>query len=178
MYNYLSELDLYLNNASIGTTHDPIRLKYLDLLIDFITTTYEPTTQRLLSLLDNEEITYDLLWALFKPNSRVYTTCFGSGKPRCVICDGVEESDDARIARITRLDAAVATTQTINFLLWKATPFTLEWIGDDLYYPRLIVNSEIVLSRILRPVFYPLDLAITLIYKYKESGKSLLYEIS
>ena len=56
-------------------------------------TTYESTTQRLLSLLENEEITYDLLWALFKPNSRIYTTCFGTGKPRCVIYDGGEENE-------------------------------------------------------------------------------------
>ena len=25
-----------------------------------------------------------MLWALFKPNTAVYTTCFGTGKPRCV----------------------------------------------------------------------------------------------
>jgi len=30
------------------------------------------------------EITYDLLWALFKPNMVVYTTCFGTGMSRCV----------------------------------------------------------------------------------------------
>ena len=62
-------------------------------MVDFIKTAYESTTQRLLSLLENEEITNDLLWALFKPNSKVYTTCFGTGKPRCVICDGGEENE-------------------------------------------------------------------------------------
>ena len=39
---------------------------YLDLLIKHIKEAYEPTTQRLLPLLEYEEITYDLLWALFK----------------------------------------------------------------------------------------------------------------
>ena len=105
-------------------------------------------------------------------------TCFGIGKPQCVIYDGVEESDDARIVRITRLDAAVATTQTINFLLWKATPFTLEWIGDDLYCPRLIVDPETALSRILCPASYPLDSAVTLIHEHGGSGKSLPCEAS
>jgi hypothetical protein len=34
---------------------------------------------------------YDLLWALFKPNILVYTTCFGTGKPRCVLVNSGEE---------------------------------------------------------------------------------------
>ena len=107
-------------------------------------------------------------------------TCFRTGKPRCVICDGVEENDDARI---TRLDAAVAAdisaaTQIINLLRWKATPFTLEWIGADLYCPRLIVGPETALSRILRPASYPLDIAVTLIHEYGGSGKSLPCEAS
>ena len=101
---------------------------------------------------------------------------------------GVEENDDARI---TRLDAAVAadighapacTTSTlpqmIRFLRWNATPFTLEWIGDDLYCPRLIVDPETALSRILCPVSYPLDLAVTLIHEHGGSGKSLPCEAS
>lgn len=61
LYNYLSELELYQNNASTGITHDSTYLKHVDLLIDFIKRTYESTTQRLLSLLKNNEITYDLL---------------------------------------------------------------------------------------------------------------------
>jgi uncharacterized protein DUF7025 len=32
-----------------------------------------------------EIIIYGLLWALFKPSTLVYTTCLGTGKPRCVI---------------------------------------------------------------------------------------------
>ena len=47
--------------------------------------------------------------------------------------------------------------QIIKFLRWNATPFTLEWIGDDLYCPRLIVDPEAALSRILRPASYPLE---------------------
>ncbi len=46
--------------------------------------TYASITERPLALLENHEITYDLLWALFKLNMVLYTTCFGTGKPRCV----------------------------------------------------------------------------------------------
>jgi hypothetical protein len=93
LYNYLGELELYQSNANTGSTHDPTCLKHLDLLVDFIKSTYKSTAQRLFSLLGNDEITYDLLWAVFKPNSMVYTTCFGTGKPRCVTYDGGEEKE-------------------------------------------------------------------------------------
>jgi hypothetical protein len=32
-----------------------------------------------------------LLWALFKPNSVIYTTCLGTRKPRCIKYDFGEE---------------------------------------------------------------------------------------
>jgi len=62
-------------------------------LVDFTKTTYHSTAQRLLSLLENDEITYNLLWALFTLNSMVYTTCFGIDKPRCVMYDVGEEQE-------------------------------------------------------------------------------------
>ncbi len=86
-------MELYQSNANTRAIHDSTCLKHLDLLVDFIKTTYKSTAQRLLSLLENDEITYDLLWVLFKPNSMVYTTCFGTGKPRCVIYDDGEERE-------------------------------------------------------------------------------------
>jgi hypothetical protein len=54
------------------------------LLVDYLKSAYADTTQSMLSLLPTGYITYDLLWALFKPNALVYTTCSGTHKPRCV----------------------------------------------------------------------------------------------
>ena len=93
LYNYLNELQLYQSNANTRAVHDSICLKHLDLLIEFIKTTYKSTAQRLHSLLKNGKITYDLLWGLFKPNSTVYSTCFGTAKPQCVIYDDGEEGE-------------------------------------------------------------------------------------
>ena len=45
-------------------------------------------------LLKHSEIIYDLLWALFKPNEILYTTCFGTHKDRGVIFDHGEEKED------------------------------------------------------------------------------------
>ena len=66
-------------------------MEYLDLLISFIKTTYISTTERLEPLLKNREITYDLLWALFKPNLEVYTTYPGTSELRCVKYNYSEE---------------------------------------------------------------------------------------
>ena len=53
--------------------------------------TYASTTDRLVPLLENGEITYDLLWALFKPNTIVYTTCLDTEKSACFRFDKAEE---------------------------------------------------------------------------------------
>lgn len=83
MYNRLTALEAY--------QCDPLCPEHFNLLVNFVKTTYSSTTTRLIALLENHEITYDLLWALFKPNTVVYTTCFGTGKPRCVKYDFGEE---------------------------------------------------------------------------------------
>ena len=80
LFNYLDELQFYQSSPFTCNIHDPTSLKHLDLLVDFIKTTYKFTAQRLHSLLESGEITYDLLWALFKPNSTIYSTCFGTEK--------------------------------------------------------------------------------------------------
>lgn len=53
-------------------------MQHLDLLINCVKSIYVPTTERLLPLLEYGEITYDLLWALFKPNTPICATCFGT----------------------------------------------------------------------------------------------------
>lgn len=65
--------------------------QHLLLLIDHLKKAYSATSQRLSSMLQHGHITYDLLWALFKPGSHVFTTCFGTKEPRCVIFDAGEE---------------------------------------------------------------------------------------
>jgi hypothetical protein len=61
------------------------------LLIEHLKKDCADTTNRLDSLLKSGKITYDLLWALFKSNTIVYTTCVGTLKPRCVVFDYGEE---------------------------------------------------------------------------------------
>ena len=70
---------------------DATELKHLGLLADFIKSKYASTTDRLIPLLENGEITYDLLWTLFKPNTIVYTTCLDTEKSLCFRFDMGEE---------------------------------------------------------------------------------------
>ena len=76
LYNRLTELEEY--------QYDPLYLKYFNLLVDLLKKTYTSITKRLTALLKGHEITYDLLWALFKPNIVVYTTYYSTGKPRYI----------------------------------------------------------------------------------------------
>jgi hypothetical protein len=42
------------------------------------------TREKVNKLLQDGDITYDLLWALFTPNSEIFTRCLGNEQPRCV----------------------------------------------------------------------------------------------
>ncbi|OCL12971.1 P-loop containing nucleoside triphosphate hydrolase protein [Glonium stellatum] len=87
LYHFLPELEAY-KGAPENSTH-------LDLLVNYIRDAYTSTKQRLVSLQDSGEITFDLLWTLFKPNELVYGKCFGTDKRRCIRFNlgGVKEDD-------------------------------------------------------------------------------------
>ena len=61
--------------------------KHLDLLVCYLQKHFASTIQTLPQLIEHNEITFDLLWALFPPNSLVYTTCIYSEQPKCLVFD-------------------------------------------------------------------------------------------
>nr|KMM69764.1 hypothetical protein CPAG_06078 [Coccidioides posadasii RMSCC 3488] len=92
LYHFLPELEAYRNSV-VNDGPDTYEQKHMDLLIQHLRQAYKTVTERLHSLLSGRKITYDLLWALFKPNMPVFTTCDGSGEPRCVKYDsGMEKT--------------------------------------------------------------------------------------
>jgi hypothetical protein len=101
LYQYLPELEhcLAKPNSCDSTTIDKLRL-----LIRYISESYTATSQRLTPLLEHGEISYDLLPFLFKPNDPVYTTCFGTGKPRCVKYDAGEAKTRSNGEKYYQLD--------------------------------------------------------------------------
>lgn len=63
-------------NAATKAAHLKVLIKYLD-------TDYADTKKTLYPLLDSNMITFDLLWALYKPNTIAYTTTYGNAdEPR------------------------------------------------------------------------------------------------
>jgi hypothetical protein len=93
LYHYLPEFESHRSRIQANAAK-AASITHLDLLIDCIKTIYIPMSQDLLPLLGLGEITYDLLPLLFKPNTLVYTRCFGTKKSRCVIYDSAEEKVD------------------------------------------------------------------------------------
>ncbi|KAH6692795.1 hypothetical protein BKA61DRAFT_499673 [Leptodontidium sp. MPI-SDFR-AT-0119] len=90
LFHYLPELESCQIWNEIAPL-DQLGSEHIRLLVDYLKQTYETTTRHLESLLQSGEITYDLLWALFKPNSFAFTTCSGTQRPRCVKYDFGEE---------------------------------------------------------------------------------------
>ncbi|KAH8723530.1 hypothetical protein GQ44DRAFT_773905 [Phaeosphaeriaceae sp. PMI808] len=90
LINFLPELESYRANAS-SNSRNAMRIKRLELLADFIKTCHRSTAERFASLLPKKEIAYELLPALFKPNTDMYTTFRGTGEPRCFKCNYGEE---------------------------------------------------------------------------------------
>ncbi|KAJ5033191.1 hypothetical protein NUH16_003107 [Penicillium rubens] len=91
LFHFLPELDRCAENMDSSSDHESAHAEHLLLLIDHLKHAYASTLQRLESRLQHGHITYDLLWALFKPGCHVYTTCIGTKEPRCVVFDASEE---------------------------------------------------------------------------------------
>lgn len=79
-----------ISRSSEGSTAE----KHLEVFLRYLEATFRPIDERLSELLKNKEITYDLLWALFKPNVEVYTTCKGTQVSRCLLYSQMERKKD------------------------------------------------------------------------------------
>ncbi|WPG97596.1 Hypothetical protein R9X50_00037400 [Acrodontium crateriforme] len=98
LFLYLEELRTYYKKtlkAQIKKEKKRKAIKKLQLqrklcksLIKYIDTDYADTKRTLYPLLEAGNITFDLIWALFKPNEIAVTSCYGSwDDPRCFKID-------------------------------------------------------------------------------------------
>lgn len=97
LFHFIPELEKYAEYMKNGSNCDAGRLEHLGLLLDHVKHIHASISQRLDSMLQHGHITYDLLWALFKPGSYVYAKCFGTGEPRCVVFDAGEETTEDEV---------------------------------------------------------------------------------
>jgi len=94
----MAELEAHRTELEDDTDNDA-KVKHLNLLVEYIRAAYISTSSRLASLLKDRKITYDLLWALFRPNMEIYTTVLDAEKPACCRYDsGKERTTNTGIA--------------------------------------------------------------------------------
>ncbi|KLO07070.1 P-loop containing nucleoside triphosphate hydrolase protein [Schizopora paradoxa] len=82
--DYLSLLHSKHSQTSSPDEDNPTEVEHLTLLLDFVKAEHASTLQEIKSLLENEEITFDLAWVLFVPRTVLYTLCPVSNAPRAV----------------------------------------------------------------------------------------------
>lgn len=83
LFTYLHQLEAYRTNTKLDSTE----ILHLNTLIEFLTTHYASTSEKLTALLEHNEITFELLPLFFRPNSVVYMVSADSEKPRCLTFD-------------------------------------------------------------------------------------------
>ncbi|EED11527.1 conserved hypothetical protein [Talaromyces stipitatus ATCC 10500] len=101
LFQFLPDLEAHREQKTKDTAENQVA--HLDLVISYIREKYASLSQQIYDLLQHGEITYDLLWFLFKPNEIVYTTCDGTGKPRCLRF-GIGEEKTTLFGPIFNLD--------------------------------------------------------------------------
>ncbi|RSL85559.1 hypothetical protein CDV31_016546 [Fusarium ambrosium] len=63
------------------TTQNTLSQSHLSLFVKYVEAEFQSTDKQLCGLIERNEIIYDLLWALFEPNVKVFTTCAGTDAP-------------------------------------------------------------------------------------------------
>lgn len=58
------------------------QIDHVKLLVEYLNVDFASVKATLFPLLASSMITFDLLWAILKPNTIMYTTCAGSNEPR------------------------------------------------------------------------------------------------
>jgi hypothetical protein len=83
LFHFLPELKSF-DTGSDDDTMEEGGMRHLSLLIKHLEEAYESITGQMNSLLTHRKITYDLLWAFFKPGALLYMTCPSTGLPRSI----------------------------------------------------------------------------------------------
>jgi hypothetical protein len=83
LYHFVPEMHALQDTECKPENCSPWK-EHLNLLVQYLEDSYKAITDQLRSLLQYQKITWDLLWTCFKPGMPVYTTCQGTGQPRCI----------------------------------------------------------------------------------------------
>lgn len=81
LFHYVPTLRSF--NKNYESSNSLVVTKHVNLL-EFMEDHYGSTARRLQVLLKQQEISFDLLRGLYRPNDLIHTTCSETEKPRCV----------------------------------------------------------------------------------------------
>jgi len=96
---------------------------------EYICADYDSVARRLEPLLEHGEITFDLLWALFLPNTLCYTKCGGSNEPICLKLDWGSEKFHPQKGKWFNMECHFVNYDGRNFGECKATAEIPEFEG-------------------------------------------------
>ncbi|KAK2001937.1 hypothetical protein LX36DRAFT_678660 [Colletotrichum falcatum] len=137
--------------------HIKTKRQHLKVLLKYLDKDYAGVKKSLYPMLENGLITFDLLWALFKPNTLVYTTTYGS-------------PDEPRIFKVEQTEKLNSITK--GEFYWIDGKY-LEFDGKQFGYGTLC--EEVLSFRGARKITslgaFPLDF-----HKEKESVKAALLD--
>lgn len=88
------KIDPATGAPAVPLTEEEVKqqISHVKLVLEYLDTDFESTKATLFPLLENKSITFDLMWALLKPNTVMYTTCAGSNEPRAFRLDYAQQN--------------------------------------------------------------------------------------
>ncbi|KAB5523822.1 cation channel-like protein [Coniochaeta sp. 2T2.1] len=107
--------------------HLKSKQQHLKVLVRYLDTDYADVKKSLYPMLENGLITFDLLWALFKPDTLAYTTTYGS-------------QDEPRAAKVVAAEKHHNPLKGQDYFLVEAN--YLEYDGRQFGYGRLMAQID------------------------------------
>ena len=119
-----------LNKQKSETSSEDTKTKHLLLLlVDYLDNEYGPTADRLRSILDHGEITFDLLWALFVPNTLLYCKDQSSEEARILKLDWGQVAVSQQLGKYFNLECRYVSYNGKSFADASTTLIIREFRG-------------------------------------------------
>jgi hypothetical protein len=103
LFHFIPEIENY-SKTKLKGPRSKLAKEHIDHLVKFAKQHFNSTKNHLDALLKERKIEYDLLWALFKPHTEVFTSCDWTEQPICVKYRCGEEKKRSNGAKYWRLE--------------------------------------------------------------------------
>jgi hypothetical protein len=131
LFNYLPDFQevLQKEKEQPEDVQNKKKIDHLDVLINYLLEDYAPITKVLYPLLEEGRITFDHLWAVFRPGTIIHTLCPGTNEPMCLKLDWGSSKNDFKKGTWFQLDCSYIDYDGKAFGEAKATVKIPEFVG-------------------------------------------------